>query len=90
MWTRIVRFYPLRDMPWTPCTRARDVGTDPAELTFILLARPAHETSSFPLVSPEQLREGDYRMIGDVNMFLPDGLKEDGECEIMIAGTYSA
>jgi len=26
-------------------------------------------------------------MIGDVNMFLPDGPGEDGECEIMIAAT---
>ena len=25
-------------------------------------------------------------MVGDVNMFLPDGIDEDGECEIMIAG----
>jgi hypothetical protein len=25
-------------------------------------------------------------MVGDVNMFLPNGLEEDGECEIMIAG----
>jgi len=26
-------------------------------------------------------------MVGDVNMFLPDGINEEGECEIMIAGT---
>jgi hypothetical protein len=26
-------------------------------------------------------------MVGDVNMFLPDGIEEEGECEIMIAGT---
>jgi hypothetical protein len=25
-------------------------------------------------------------MVGDVNMFLPDGIDEEGECEIMIAG----
>jgi hypothetical protein len=25
-------------------------------------------------------------MVGDVNMFLPDGVDEEGECEIMIAG----
>jgi hypothetical protein len=25
-------------------------------------------------------------MVGDVNMFLPDGIEEEGECEIMIAG----
>jgi hypothetical protein len=24
-------------------------------------------------------------MVGDVNMFLPNGLEEEGECEIMIA-----
>jgi predicted GNAT family acetyltransferase len=26
-------------------------------------------------------------MIGDVNLFLPKGVEEDVECEIMIAGT---
>jgi hypothetical protein len=25
-------------------------------------------------------------MVGDVNMFLPDGVDQEGECEIMIAG----
>jgi len=25
-------------------------------------------------------------MVGDVNMFLPDSVDEEGECEIMIAG----
>ena len=25
-------------------------------------------------------------MVGDVNMFLPDGKDGEGECEIMIAG----
>jgi hypothetical protein len=27
-------------------------------------------------------------MVGDVNMFLPDGVSGEAECEIMIAGTY--
>lgn len=27
-------------------------------------------------------------MVGDVNMFLPNGKDEEGECEIMIAGVY--
>ena len=27
-------------------------------------------------------------MVGDVNLFLPDGPAEDVECEIMIAGGY--
>lgn len=28
-------------------------------------------------------------MVGDVNMFLPDGIDEEGECEIMIAGALN-
>jgi len=27
-------------------------------------------------------------MVGDVNMFLPDGVSGEAECEIMIAGAY--
>jgi len=27
-------------------------------------------------------------MVGDVNMFLVDGIDEEGECEIMIAGAF--
>jgi len=54
-------------------------------LTFILLERPDHlSPSEHPLLSPEEIKE--CRMVGDVNMFLPDGIDEEGECEIMIAG----
>jgi hypothetical protein len=54
-------------------------------LTFILLERPAHlPSSTHPLLSPEEIKG--CRMVGDVNMFLPDGIEEEGECEIMIAG----
>ncbi|KAK4688312.1 hypothetical protein P7C73_g1804, partial [Tremellales sp. Uapishka_1] len=54
------------------------------ELTFILLARSASFPSTeCPVLSPKQLQK--CRMVGDVNMFLPDGPDEDGECEIMIA-----
>jgi len=56
-------------------------------LTFILLARPDHlPTKTHPLLSPEEIRG--CRMVGDVNMFLPDGVSGEAECEIMIAGTY--
>jgi len=56
-----------------------------SELTFILLERPEHlPASEHPLLSPNEIKE--CRMVGDVNMFLPDGIDEEGECEIMIAG----
>jgi hypothetical protein len=56
-----------------------------SELTFILLERPDHLPSSeYPLLSPEEIKG--CRMVGDVNMFLPDGIDQEGECEIMIAG----
>lgn len=35
------------------------------------------------MITPDEL--GQCPMIGDVNMFLPGGIAEDGECEIMIA-----
>ena len=55
------------------------------ELTFILLARPDDvATAPRGVVSPEQIKR--CRMVGDVNMFLPDGKDGEGECEIMIAG----
>lgn len=54
------------------------------ELTFILLARPKQYPShSRPILNSNELKE--CRMIGDVNMFLPDGIEGDSECEIMIA-----
>nr|XP_018266356.1 uncharacterized protein I303_00331 [Kwoniella dejecticola CBS 10117]OBR88514.1 hypothetical protein I303_00331 [Kwoniella dejecticola CBS 10117] len=34
-------------------------------------------------MTPEEIRR--CKMIGDVNLFLPDGLAGQGECEIMIA-----
>jgi hypothetical protein len=55
------------------------------ELTFILLARPdSMPASTHPLLSPEEIKT--CRMVGDVNMFLPDGSEGEAECEIMIAG----
>ncbi|WWD22860.1 hypothetical protein CI109_107355 [Kwoniella shandongensis] len=54
---------------------------DEDKLTFILLERPSSSTSS--TLGPEELSR--CRMVGDVNLFLPDGLGGDGECEIMIA-----
>ncbi|WVR03247.1 hypothetical protein IAU60_000238 [Kwoniella sp. DSM 27419] len=57
---------------------------DEDKLTFILLARPsAEEAGASATLDPVQLRS--CRMVGDVNLFLPDGLDGDGECEIMIA-----
>nr|ODN88960.1 hypothetical protein L203_02366 [Cryptococcus depauperatus CBS 7841] len=50
------------------------------ELTFILLVRPLSTTT---ILSPSQLKR--CRMMGDVNLFLPDGKNGEGECEIMIA-----
>jgi hypothetical protein len=59
------------------------VLTQPPELTFILLARP-EELASKLLLNPADLAQ--CKMVGDVNLFLPDGPAEDVECEIMIAG----
>lgn len=65
----------------------RKFGQDCAdilELTFILLARPADISGpSRAVLSSEELEK--CRMVGDVNMFLPDGKEGEGECEIMIA-----
>lgn len=53
-------------------------------MTFIILARPSHLSSAtHPNLAPSQV-EG-CRMVGDVNLFLPNGSDGDGECEIMIA-----
>ena len=54
------------------------------ELTFILIARPKSlPVSKYPLLDPVQIKQ--CEMVGDVNMFLPDGLEGDAECEIMTA-----
>ncbi|TYJ55518.1 hypothetical protein B9479_003790 [Cryptococcus floricola] len=58
------------------------------ELTFILLARPSPPSdsstdSSRYILLPEAIQK--CRMVGDVNLFLPDGREGEGECEIMIA-----
>lgn len=58
------------------------------ELTFILLERPSSlpstaEQNQEMVLSPSLLTQ--CRMVGDVNLFLPEGLEGDGECEIMIA-----
>lgn len=58
------------------------------ELTFILLERPSSlpstaEQNQETVLSPSLLTQ--CRMVGDVNLFLPEGLEGDGECEIMIA-----
>jgi len=65
-----------------------DLRADVPELTFILLARPEDlAPQSGVVLTPEQIRH--CRMVGDVNMFLPDGMDGEGECEIMIAGASS-
>ncbi|WVQ85178.1 hypothetical protein IAT38_007343 [Cryptococcus sp. DSM 104549] len=56
---------------------------DEDKLTFILLERLSTASSATPTLTPEELSR--CRMVGDVNLFLPDGLEDDGECEIMIA-----
>ncbi|WVQ93985.1 hypothetical protein IAU59_001063 [Kwoniella sp. CBS 9459] len=72
---------------------------DEDKLTFILLARPETSSSSssssisnsdlspsaagLRILQPAELKQ--CRMVGDVNLFLPNGVEEDGECEIMIA-----
>lgn len=58
------------------------------ELTFILLERSSSlpstaEQNQEMVLSPSLLTQ--CRMVGDVNLFLPEGLEGDGECEIMIA-----
>ncbi|GHJ89205.1 hypothetical protein NliqN6_5607 [Naganishia liquefaciens] len=53
---------------------------DQDKFTFIILARSADDVSP-PL--PQDLHT--LKMIGDVNLFLPNGVQEDVECEIMIA-----
>lgn len=64
--------------------------TGVVELTFILLERPpslsstAEQNQKVILPSPCLAQ---CRMVGDVNLFLPEGLEGDGECEIMIACT---
>lgn len=61
--------------------------TGVVELTFILLERPpslsstAEQNQKVILPSPCLAQ---CRMVGDVNLFLPEGLEGDGECEIMI------
>lgn len=54
------------------------------ELTFIVLALPDADTAQ-----PGTSSVRDFRMVGDVNLFLPDGVEGDAECEIMIACTSS-
>ena len=70
----------IASRPATTLPRRADVQ----ELTFILLARPDELSwEDQPVILPNQLPR--CRMVGDVNMFLPDGLTGDAECEIMIA-----
>lgn len=58
--------------------------TDKEELTFIILSRPPIlPSTSHRILSPDQLKQ--CKMVGDVNMFLPEGKEGEGECEIMIA-----
>lgn len=62
--------------------------TGVVELTFILLERPSSlpstaEQNQEMVLSPSLITQ--CRMVGDVNLFLPEGLEGDGECEIMIA-----
>lgn len=62
--------------------------TGAVELTFILLERPSSlpptaEQNQKVILPPSCLAR--CRMVGDVNLFLPEGLEGDGECEIMIA-----
>lgn len=62
--------------------------TGAVELTFILLERPSSlpptaEQNQKVILPPSCLAQ--CRMVGDVNLFFPEGLEGDGECEIMIA-----
>lgn len=54
------------------------------ELTFIVLARP--EAGADTASPADDVDIPKCPMVGDVNMFLPDGPTGDVECEIMIAG----
>ncbi|WWD06069.1 hypothetical protein V865_004154 [Kwoniella europaea PYCC6329] len=58
---------------------------DDDKLTFILLAQPetSTSTSTSNILEPSEIKE--CKMVGDVNLFLPDGITGQGECEIMIA-----
>ncbi|WRT63391.1 uncharacterized protein IL334_000296 [Kwoniella shivajii] len=58
---------------------------DEDKLTFILLSRPESSTSipKSRVLNPNEIPQ--CKMIGDVNLFLPDGKDGEGECEIMIA-----
>jgi hypothetical protein len=51
-------------------------------LTFIVLSKSTD--ASVPSITAEFINS--LQMIGDTNLFLPDGPEEDVECEIMIAG----
>lgn len=58
------------------------------ELTFILLARsPSLQVTTQQPVTSDLVCS--CPMIGDVNLFLPDGPEGDVECEIMLAGKPS-
>ncbi|ADV24523.1 hypothetical protein I305_06640 [Cryptococcus gattii E566] len=66
---------------------------DMQQLTFILLERSSSlpstaEQNQEMVLSPSLLTQ--CRMVGDVNLFLPEGLEGDGECEIMIASKIGA
>ncbi|WWC67128.1 uncharacterized protein I206_101035 [Kwoniella pini CBS 10737] len=57
---------------------------DEDKLTFIILARKEINNSLLNKnLTLEEIKK--CKMIGDVNLFLPDGIKGKGECEIMIA-----
>ncbi|KAK6904969.1 hypothetical protein I203_105788 [Kwoniella mangroviensis CBS 8507] len=56
---------------------------DDDKLTFILLAQPETSTSTSNILEPSEIKK--CKMVGDVNLFLPDGKTGQGECEIMIA-----
>jgi hypothetical protein len=51
-------------------------------LTFIVLSKSTD--ASVSSITAEIIHS--LQMIGDTNLFLPDGSEEDVECEIMIAG----
>ena len=50
--------------------------------------RTSSQTSSQTqhIISPAEIQQ--CKMVGDINLFLPDGVDGDGECEIMIASEY--
>lgn len=72
-------------LPRSSCCTARTETLGSAELTFILLA-PPEGASPDQIPSTQELTT--RKMIGDVNLFLPNGVEEDVECEIMIAGAF--